>query len=278
MSNGRNYSRPKNGKRFLLAGGMNTVKSLDALAEGEYAYLANVRRQLDGRIGERPTTGAALFTVGSSPNAIVRMNDSSPGGPGAGYVRVVGTAAGDVYLNASKIASGFSGNPPVILPFGPDQSVQPWAYLGDTSQAVTITATGQVCTGMIKVRSDGLTYKTGGKEPQLPPLVGVNTTSVTEWLTLPANTPPWTNVGGVNASYNYSGSDVQPPFPAVILTPVAGSKVTLTVTGTAVVNGATHAPGDAGPTGATYPGAFVTTPKIVLYAFADASGNVLAQR
>jgi hypothetical protein len=206
------------------------------------------------------------------------MNDSTPDGPASGYVRLVGTAAGVAYLNATEVASGFSGKPMAILPFGPNQSVQPWAYLGDSSQAVTITASTQTCTGMVKVRSDGLTYKTGIKEPQLAPRVSVNTTSITEYLTLPANTPPWTNIGGVNTSYNYGGTDAQPPFPTTILTPVAGSKVVLTVTGTATVNGtAGTTPGASQPSSSTYPGAFISSPVTVVFAFTDANGNVLAQ-
>ena len=276
MSNGRNYERDKNGKRFVLDGGMDTVHPLDAIPDGSYPYLQNVRRQINGRIAGRPTMGAALYTLPAAPSAIVRMNDTSPSGPVAGYVRVIG-AAGVMYVNAAAVASGFSGKPLVILPFGPDQSVQPWAYVGDSSQAVTIAATGQICTGMVKVRSDGLTYKTGIKEPQIEPQVGVNTVSITEYLTLPANTPPWTNIGGVNALYNYGGTDIQPPFPSVIPTPIAGSTVVLTVTGTATVNGSIHTPGDSGPATSSYPGAFITTPKVVVFAFTDASGNVLAQ-
>ena len=276
MANGRQYSREKDGKRFVLAGGMNLVKSPDLVGPGEYCYLQNVRRRLNGRIGGRPTASDSLYTVGASPYAIVRMNDTSPSGPVAGYVRLI-AAANNLYLNGTQLVSGLSGKLPAILPFGPDQSVQPWAYLGDSSQAVTILATSQSCTGMVKVRSDGLTRKTGIKEPQAPPIVGVNISPVNQFLILPANTPPWTNVGGVNASYDYTGTDVQPPYPALILTPVAGSTVALTVTGTATVNGASHAPGDSGPSSAGYPGAFITTPKIVVFAFTDASGNVLAQ-
>jgi hypothetical protein len=278
MSNGRNYSREKNGKRFVLSGGMDTVHPLDAISDGSYAYLQNVRRQLNGRISGRPTMGDPLFTLASAPDTIVRMNDTSPDGPVAGYVRLIATVAGGLYLNATQVASGLDGNPLAILPFGPDQSVQPWGYVGDASQAVTITATGQACTGMVKVRSDGLTYKTGIKEPQLSPQVGVNTSSITEYLSLPANTPPWTNIAGVNASYNYGGTDIQPPFPTVILTPIAGSKVVLTVTGTATVNGAAGTtPGALQPATANYPGAFITSPVTVIFAFTDANGNVLAQ-
>jgi hypothetical protein len=273
-----NYSRAADGLRFELKGGLNTVKSPDLLAPGEFAYLQNVRAYLQGRITGRALAGPALAVFPAPPNTILRMNDTTPSGPVSGYVRIIG-AAGVMYVNNSggQVASGLSGNPMIILPNQPDQSVQPWAYVADPSQAVTISATGQACTGMVKVRSDGLTRKTGIKEPQVPPLVTVNTVSVSEYLTLPANTPPWTNIGGANADYNYSGTDVQPPYPTKILTPIAGATVTLTVTGTATVNGSSHAPGDAGPTTTGYPGAFITTPKIVVYAFTDASGNVIAQ-
>ena len=85
-----NYRRERNGRRFLLEGGMNTVKSVDLLTEGEYAYLQNVRRQLSGRIGERPTSGSPVYTLVGTPNTIVRMNDSSPSGPVSGFVRLIG--------------------------------------------------------------------------------------------------------------------------------------------------------------------------------------------
>ena len=285
MSDGRNYNRERNGKRFLLAGGMNIVKSMDLLSEGEYAYLQNVRRKLNGKIGERPRSGPPLVTISAPPNAIVRMNDTSPLGPAAGYVRVIGSTAGELYVNATEVASGFSGDPLAILPFGPDQSVQPWAYVGDSSQAVTITATSQACTGMVKVRSDGLTYKTGIKEPQIPPVVGTSSTVTTGSDTLPNTAMPWTNRGGANANWNYGGTETDPTTdPVIIATPVAGSTLTLVVTGTAYVNGASHAPGDSAPNTAgspppAYPGFYLlgSGPAVVVMgAFTDSTGNVIA--
>lgn len=133
------------------------------------------------------------------------------------------------------------------------------------------------CTGMVKVSSTGTVYKMGVKEPQIAPLVGIGTTTVAQYLNLPANTPPWTNISGANENYNYTGTDTQPPYPAIIQTPVAGATVSLTVIGTATVNGVNHAPDDSGPSSANYPGHFVTTPVIVLFAFTDSLGNVLAQ-
>lgn len=276
-----NYKREPNGRRFNLKGGMNLVLSPDLVPEGQYPYLQNVRARLEGRIVGRPTMGAALYTLPDVPHTIVRMNDSTPNGPPAGFVRVIGadSTAGALFVNSTLVATGLSGNPIAILPFGPDQSVQPWAYIGDSSQntRIVVDSTAQAYTGMLKVRSDGLTRKTGIKEPQSAPSVGINTIVVTQYLTLPANTPPWTNVGGVNPDYNYSGTDNQPPYPATISTPVGGSTVALTVTGTATVNGSTHAPGDSGPSSAGFPGDFIATPKIVVFAFTDASGNILAQ-
>ena len=130
---------------------------------------------------------------------------------------------------------------------------------------------------MIKLRSDMLTRKTGIKEPQYPVQVSINVDSSSLWLSLPANTPPWTNIGGVNADYDYNGTDTQPPYPAIIATPVGGATVQLTVTGTATVNGSVHAPGDAGPSTAGYPGDFIVSPVIVVFAFTDANGNIIAQ-
>ena len=147
--------------------------------------------------------------------------------------------------------------------------------------ATVIVSDSQQCTGMIKLRSDMLTRKTGIKEPQYPVQVSINVDSSSLWLSLPANTPPWTNIGGVNADYDYNGTDTQPPYPAIIATPVGGATVQLTVTGTATVNGATHAPGDSAsgapgyPT--DYPGDFITGGLIVVFAFTDANGNIIAQ-
>lgn len=271
------YNREANGKRFL-PGGMNLSKAPDLLGASEYAYLQNTRVRIGGRITGRPTTGAPVATVGAAPHTIVRLNDTTPDGPVAGYVRIIG-AAGSMYVNATEVATGFSGNPVPVCPFQPNQSVQPWAYATDSSTAVVIPSysgyTGQV-TGAIKIRSDGTTRKTGVKEPQSSCLVSTNTDNVTQWLTLPATTPPWTNIGGVNANYNYSGTDTQPPYPATISTPVAGATVTLTVTGTATVNGTAHAPGDSGPTSTGYPGDFIAAAKIVVFAFTDADGNIVS--
>jgi len=271
------YKREPNGKRFLIHGGMDIFRAPDLIREGFWPYLQNIRQRIMGRITGRPTTGAALYTYPSAPNAIVRLNDTTQNGPAVGFVRIIATDSGALYVNGTEVDSGMTGQPPSICINQPDQSVQPWAYIADSSMATVIVSDSQQCTGMIKLRSDMLTRKTGIMEPQYPVQVSINVDSSSLWLSLPANTPPWTNIGGVNADYDYTGTDTQPPYPATIATPVGGATVQLWVTGTATVNGAVHAPGDAGPSTAGYPGDFIVSPLIVVFAFTDANGNIIAQ-
>lgn len=271
MARAQDFQREQNGIRFEV-GGMNTVLPPDLLPPGKYPYLQNVRSRVKGRITGRPTQGAPVQgAVGGAVHSLRRLNDSTPAGPPAGYVLVIG-AAGTMYVNAASVATGFSGNPVSLVPFRPNTSVQPWMYVGDSSQATTVG--GFAAAGMIKVRSDGLARKTGIKEPQTVPDISTATTKTSGTDALPADTPPWTNNGGANSAYNYGGTDA--PSAVIIATPVAGATVTLAVTGTAHVNGATHAPGDAGPTASNFPGAFIAGAQIVVGAFTDSGGNIVA--
>ncbi len=402
--------------------GLDITSPVNRLKAGFCLIALNVRRYLVGGFSLRNSLAGAIYTLAAAVRSIQRMNDTTPSGPVSGFTIISVDASGNLYNSGVLVATGLSGNPVSLVPFRPNQSVQPWMYLGDTSQSVTlpsstgaslspasvgtsltwtnpanatsstlfatytggilnsldltvsglaipldatitgigitlqvsisasngqisflptfpgsiaetlpittvpttysaggrgylwgttvtpvllnagfafvISAAGTANTislnsfkitiyysvpssfssfGMLKVRSDGLVRKMGIKEPQQAPIVGVNTTSVTQWLKLPANTPPWTNISGANPNYNYSGTDNQPPFPAIIATPVAGATVSLIVAGTATVNGSVHAPGDAGSTSPDFPGNFIAAAKIVVFAFTDADGNIIAQ-
>ena len=259
--------------------GLDVTSPINRIKSGFAALCVNVRRYLVGGFALRNPLSGALYTLSAVVQSIARMNDTTPQGPVSGYAIISSDAGGNLYSGSATVATGLSGNKISLVPFQPNQSVQPWMYVGDSAAAGAVTVSDAfTCSGMIKVRSDGLSRKMGIKEPQAPPIVGINTVNVTLWLNLPANTPPWTNIGGVNADYNYSGTDTQPPYPTIIDTPVSGSTVTLTVTGTATVNGTPGtAPGDAGTHAANYPGDFITSPLIVLFAFTDANGNIIAQ-
>jgi len=264
--------------------GLDATSPANRLKAGFTWLCVNVRAYALGSFLVRNALTNAILTVADAVQAFARLNDSTPAGPVSGYTLII-AAGTNLYSNATPVASGLSGNPVGMVPFRPNASVQPWMYIGDNSQAVTIntkyaidgTSTTFNCFGQLKVRSDGLTYKTGIKEPQTAPTVSTSGTTTTGTISLPATTIPWTNVSGANSSYNYghtSGADGTSPV--IIATPVGSQSLTLVVTGSATVNGAAHAPGDTGPTGPTYPANYTGAgPKIVLGAFTDGSGNVL---
>lgn len=169
---------------FENAGGMVTVNSPDLLKPGQYPFLANTRKLLGGRMTARPPMGANLLsgTLAAGATSVSRLND--PYLPG--YALVVG-AAGVMYVNATSVATGLSGGPLSFLPYRPAGTPRPWDYVADPSLAVTIpdyisSGYGTVA-GMLKVRADGLTRKTGIKEPQDAPVIAVSTGTGPNWVT-----------------------------------------------------------------------------------------------
>lgn len=258
----------------------------------------NCRAYFKGGFALRNLLTNAIVTVTGAIETICRLNDTTPLGPAGGFTYVI-AADGKIYVGITGtltfIAEGMSGDPVSLIPFRPNASVQPWMYIGDAAPTptgsityVTIStkfalngdATTFNCSGMLKVRSDGLIYKMGIKEPQVAPTVSTTGTTTTGTDSLPATTIPWTNAGGANPSYNYDQT-TGGTSPVVISTPAGAQTLTLVVTGTATVNGAVHNPGDVGPTGTGphgngYPANFTGPgPTIVLGAFTDGSGNVL---
>lgn len=285
MANPQSYSRIKDGLRFR-PGGIDTVRAVDQLVQpGEYAYLQNVRGYLQDRLIGRTTESNALLSLSAPPHTMRRLNDSTPQGPASGYVRIIG-AAGLMYVNATEVASGLSGNPVSMIPFRPNTSVQPWMYIGDSSTNVTITSSLFNCAGMLKIRSDGLTYKTGIKEPQDAPIVSTGSYETNGTDNLPATAMPWTNRGGINSNWNFGGTETSAVTnPVVINTPVENSTVTLSITGTATrINGLSNvSPSTSSSSwvGSTYPGHFLKTSasscSVVVAAFTDANGNVIGE-
>jgi hypothetical protein len=285
MANPQNYGRANDGIRFK-PGGINTVKAVDQITQpGEYSYLQNVRGYLQNRLIGRTTQSSALDTLSAVPHTMRRLNDSTPSGPTSGYARIIG-AAGLMYINSTKVASGLSGNPVSMVPFRPNASVQPWMYIGDSSTDVTITSSSFVCDGMLKIRSDGLTYKTGIAEPQVAPVVSTGSYTTNGTDVLPATAMPWTNRGGTNANWNFGGIETAANTnPVVINTPIEGSTVTLSVTGTAtLINGVSNAtPSTSSSSWVTsvYPGHYLksgaSSCSVVVAAFTDINGNVIAE-
>ncbi len=284
--------------------GFSITGPINRLGAGIASIALNVRQYARGIVSPRNLLTAAIETLAAALHSLRRLNDSTPNGPVSGYTLISG--AGTVlYSGSTSVVTGLTGNPVSMIPFRPNASVQPWMYIGDSAaqDAVTLNtnylgansfgpagaSVAFLSNGMMKVRSDGTVYKMGVKEPQLAPIVSTASTNAAVTGTLLASAVPWTNYTGQNFGYNY-GQTTQ-PLPSTSITPpfiinVANAN-TLTFTflsGTATVNGGSHAPTDTSATwvGATYPGQFVqvggvsaTTASVLVGAFTDGSGNVV---
>lgn len=272
--------------------GISLTVPINRLAAGFVAVCQNIRAYGKGFFQARNfISNAILSIIGGNINTIRRLNDSTPQGPPAGYTYIISDDEGNLFCGSSgtlsPIAIGMTPNQKSMIPFRPNASVQPWMYVFDSSPDSSVTISTRYalsdssvtfnCSGMVKVRSDGLIYKMGIKEPQVAPTVSTSGSTTSGIDALPATTIPWTNVGGANPTYNYghtSGGDGTAPV--LISTPAGSQTLQLVVTGTATVNRASHSPGDTGATGATFPANFTGVgPTIVLGAFTDGSGNVL---
>lgn len=268
---------PNGGLNFR---GLCLARPINRLEAGFVSVASNVRSYGRGFFGLRTLLTNAIITVTGIINTLARLNDTTnltalP----SGYTIISVNNSGTLFNNATPVVTGLSGNPVSLIPFRPNTSVQPWEYIGDSAPQNSVVVAGAFpCTGMVKVRSDGLSRKTGIKEPQDAPVVSTSSSTTSGTDNLPATTIPWTNVGGANPSYNYGHSSAgDGTAPVVISTPIVGSTVTLVVTGAAHVNGATHAPGDVGPATSSFPANFTGAgPTIVLGAFTNGSGTVVA--
>jgi hypothetical protein len=301
-----NYDRDKSGARLNFSG-IDLVHPVDAIPNGKVPFAQNVRAYLKGAVKGRNLLAGALYTLASAVHTIKRLNDSTPNGPANGYTLINGAgtvlSAWNSTLGVKNVATGLSGNPLSLIPFRPNASVQVYCFVGDNAPAGSVTistkylisgsATTFVTSGMLKVRSDGIIYRMGVKEPQLAPVVSTQNTTVVTTGNLLATDIPWTNYGGANNGYNYGETNGYPdptpdgtaPFSINVLN---ATTVTInSLTGSATINGGTKSPTSLGPsTGvSTNPGHYVmvsgsgTTPPasatVVIGAFTDGSGNVI---
>jgi len=287
-------------------GGMDLTNPINRIRAGMAAVCANVRAYLKGGFALRNPLTAALYTLAAAVHTIRRLNDSTPNGPASGYSIINGAGTVVSLWNTTagvvNVAAGVSGNPMSFVPFRPNTSPQPWMYIGDSAPAGNVTLATQylisgtpvsfVSSGMMKVRSDGLVYKMGIKEPQLAPLVSTANSSVTKTGTLKATAIPWTNYSGANSAYNYGETNGYPkPSPdgtaPYIVDCANASFITInSITGSATINGGTKTPTSSGPVTSTYPayyimaaGTGVTPPSsatVITGCFTDGAGNVIA--
>jgi hypothetical protein len=293
--------------------GLDLTHPINRVPSGRVTIAQNIRSYSVGSINFRNLLTTALYTLSAAVHTIRRLNDSTPNGPSSGYALING-AGTTLYAGSTVVATGLSGNPVSMIPFRPNTSVQPWMYVGDSAEQGNVTldteylitnnsgghtAVDFPSNGMMKVRSDGVVYKMGIKEPQLAPSVSTENSSVTTTGTLFATAIPWTNYPtGTNSNFDYGETEgypnTTPPVDGTApYTINVKNATTLTITipnptGTVIINGNTvTTPTATGPTlASTNPGYYVqptggvspplTTPSIIIGAFTDGSGNVIA--
>jgi hypothetical protein len=150
------YERDPNGQRIDFRG-MDVLHPPDLMPIGRFPFAQNIRRYLKGRTTGRATQDSSVQTLPYAVHSLRRLNDSTPAGPPQGFI-LVGGASTFLYAGNTQVDAGLSGNPISLVPFRPNQSVQPWMYVGDSIK-------------MDKVRSDATCYKMGIEEPQVAPSV-----------------------------------------------------------------------------------------------------------
>ena len=309
-----NFERDKPGVRLDL-GGLDLVHPPDQLPPNKFPFCQNVRRYANGSIRGRNLLTGAIYTLAAAVHSIRRLNDSTnPTALPSGYSIINGAGTRISVWNSTDgvvdVADGLSGNPVSIIPFRPNTSVRPFAYIADSAAQGAVTLHTEylisgdsvdfVSNGMLKVASTptGTCWKMGIKEPPLAPVVSTENTSISHSGTLQATTIPWTNFSGANTSYDFGQSkDVTPPIDSshdgtapFIVDCANATSITITaLTGTATINGGTHGPSDSNPAWVVsanpgFPGQFIqiagtgltpSTASVVIGAFTDGAGNVI---
>ena len=178
-------------QRFFSKG-INLALPQDALPEGQYPILKNVRSYQQGRFEPRPGTvlvGSGVVVADQSPvHSIRRLQGSS-----TTWTRVVGTgthlAVGQ--SSFSDVDSGYSGDPLSLTPAVPQGSPSPWMYVADRSR-------------MRKVSDAGTLHTIGLAPPTSPPDVALGVPNYTLFQNTEALTG-WANAGtaGALALVNY---------------------------------------------------------------------------
>jgi hypothetical protein len=135
------YSNFNPAKKFVLRG-IQFNRPLDAIPDGQYAFLQNIRSYVDGTIIQRPglTNTVPLTPTGATDyiHSGEDLDNYNSGSTGAGGYRFLGYNSGLYFGNdhipssAALVESGWSGNPLSLVPSSSNASPVPWMYVYDS--------------------------------------------------------------------------------------------------------------------------------------------------
>lgn len=133
----------KREQQKLVCLGLDTVHPLDYLPPGKYPGLYNARNYQEGQIGSRvgvtKLNGSAIADLDIT--SLSRMNDYV----NSTFLRFL-SAGTNLYAgdgsSYTNISSGFSGDPLSVVPYRPEQSNAPYAYIANFLKMVKVSSSG----------------------------------------------------------------------------------------------------------------------------------------
>jgi hypothetical protein len=140
---------------FVLKG-VCLTRAIDFIPDGRVAIARNIRSYQEGvvqsRSGQVAINGSAIADL--NIHTIKRLNNDIPGAAQA-FALIIASGSSLYSDNGAhnaftSRASGFSGSPLSIIPFRPNASPEPFAYIADSSKMVKMNIDGS------KVRNIGI--------------------------------------------------------------------------------------------------------------------------
>lgn len=186
--------------------GVCLTRAIDFIPDGRVTIARNIRSYQEGivqsRSGQTAINNSAIADL--NIHSIKRLNNDIPGATQA-YSLII--AAGTSLYNDNGAhnaftsrASGFSGSPLSIIPFRPNASPEPFAYIADSSKMVKMNIDGS------KVRNIGIfpptTYPKGPSGAAMPALNSFQFTTIDSGIVSAAG---WAAGTGIFSVTNATG-------------------------------------------------------------------------
>ena len=188
--------------------GLQICRPVDDLDENYYLSLRNIRVYQDGALRTRPgLTARTAATIADTPIHSIRVLNDDIAGASQVTAAIVGAGTKLYTSNAAFTVltlkdSGYSGNYLSLVPHRPDNSPEPWMYVGDSAR-------------MRKVNVGGTNYAIGIAPPNTPPtaVLGVPSRKVVQDFDTAAD---WTQGGTAGAPTSAANNRVNTTIAAIL--------------------------------------------------------------
>lgn len=196
--------------RKFINGGVNVSDPVDLLRPGKFPRLVNVRAYPNSPLIARSgltAEGATEHTGQALVHSLRRLNDDSSGSSTWTLIRGAGTVLYYGQTAPTSADTGYSGDPLALIPYRPDQSPQPWIYVGDRSR-------------MRKINSAGTVRQIGFVPPTAVPVVSLNGAMAQKVINEGDTAADWTQGGTAGAPALLTGATGRINSGAVTITQI----------------------------------------------------------